>query len=161
MCHMHVCMSLNELIPLATYVSLCLYLHVCYSANKIIYCILRGRIKGYNSSITTNDNELAVISAVIVIAHFFTDSHIFFYALFGNQIKSGEGPSLTTSSVATSFARVVGNSVGGYLAISCYFRGYLVEVPFIFWCKLSATVGRVKFQPSASCFVTNEVLRGF
>ena len=107
------------------------------------------------------DNELAVISAVIVIAHFFTDSHIFFYALFGNHIKSGEAPSLTTSSVVTSFARVVENSVGGYLAISCYLRGYLVEVPFIFRCKPSATVGRVKFQPSASCFVTNEVLRGF
>ena len=65
------------------------------------------------------DNELAVISAVIVIAHFCTESYLF-YTLFGNHIKSGEAPSLTTSSVVTSFARVVGNSVGGYLAISCY-----------------------------------------
>ena len=93
-------------------------------------------------------------------ALFYRQSYLF-YALFGNHIKSGEAPSLTTSSVVTSFAREVGNSVEGYLAISCYLRGYLVEVPFIFRCRPSATVGRVKFQPSASCFVTNEVLRGF
>ena len=45
----------------------------------IVYCILRGQIKGYNSSITTIMCQGGSYRTVVLLTHFIKETHLFIH----------------------------------------------------------------------------------